>query len=197
MLARIAAGCRCERCSAMHGKPHPQAPSVFVFLAVIAGKARCQLCRDDEESRVSELQRRLREPTATNRRPCANASNQSGRLRARRRCGPDGPQGTIAKLTNAPVMSRSLRRHAPAAATRGNAPATRQAVREPPTPTALVPTAWRSLERRRARSSHGGVRRTRHVNDARMLLGALLENPSSSRGSSNWAWRLRSVERNG
>ena len=46
MLARMAAGWRCQVCGAEHGKRHPEAPSVLVFLQVIEGETRCQLCRD-------------------------------------------------------------------------------------------------------------------------------------------------------
>jgi hypothetical protein len=45
-LVKIAAGWRCGSCGAEHGRWHPQAPSVRVFIRVVAGQARCQLCTD-------------------------------------------------------------------------------------------------------------------------------------------------------
>jgi hypothetical protein len=53
MLTRMAAGWRCQACGAEHGRPHPQAPSVRVFLRVLNGEARCQLCHDGEPSEAA------------------------------------------------------------------------------------------------------------------------------------------------
>jgi hypothetical protein len=45
-LVKIAADWRWQRCSAEHGKPHLGAPSVRVFLRVVEGETRCQVCSD-------------------------------------------------------------------------------------------------------------------------------------------------------
>lgn len=56
-LVKIAADWRCQACGAEHGKAHP-VTGVLVFIQVVSGETRCQVCRRDPMEGLDPMENR-------------------------------------------------------------------------------------------------------------------------------------------